>query len=126
MSQDDQARFWNNSAKDDLIVARDNFKLGHYHWSLFFYQLVLEKALKCLIVQKGETPYPVHNLVKLTNQAKIKLNETQRKDFVEISTFNIEARYDDIRLSFFKKATKEFALEWAKKCEEYFIWLKNQ
>lgn len=126
MSQEDLVKFWINSAKDDLIVARDNFKLGHYHWSLFFYQLVLEKTLKSLIVQRGEVPDPVHNLVKLSNQAKIKLGEAQNKDFVEISTFNIEARYDDIKQSFYKKANKEFVQKWAKKCEEYFLWLKKQ
>lgn len=126
MSAEDLVLFWEKSAKNDLKVAEDNLKLGHYHWALFFLQLVLEKTLKSLIVKKkNKIAPPTHNLIRLANEASITLTEKQKLDFQEISTFNIEARYDDIKLSFYKKATKEFTKVWTDKCRKYYVWLKK-
>jgi len=92
----------------------------------FFFQLVLEKILKSIVVKKrGENPSLTHDLVKLSSEAEINLTEEQKRDFKEITSYNIEARYDDIKLSFYKKATKEYAKKWAIKCKEYYLWLKE-
>jgi len=126
MTEQGLIEFWRKSAENDLKVAEDNLKLGHYHWSLFFFQLVLEKLLKSLVVKKtGRNVSPTHDLVKLTKEAKIELTSEQAQDFKEITSYNIEARYDDIKLSFYKKATKEYALKWVKKCRECYLWLKK-
>lgn len=127
MSAKDLVKFWQESAEDDLQVAEDNFKMGHYHWSLFFCQLVLEKILKSLIIKKTNEPPPfIHNLVTLAETAGIKLTENQKEDFQEFSTFNVVARYDSVKLSFYKKANKAYASKWVEKCKEYYIWLKKQ
>ncbi len=127
MTKNEAAAFWQKSAAEDLKVAQDNLNLKHYHWSLFFYQLVLEKTLKSLIVEKkGEAPLPTHNLARLAEEAGLKLTLNQEQDFKEITTFNIEARYDDLKLSFYKKANKEYTKKWAKRCEEYYLWLKKR
>lgn len=126
MTSNEAVGFWRESAENDLKVAEDNLGLGHYHWALFFFQLVLEKILKGLIVQKKKAgPIPTHDLVRLANEAEIKLTEDQKSDFKEITTFNIEARYDDIKLSFYKKATKNYAKKWAQKARGYYQWLKK-
>lgn len=126
MTAKDLVEFWRKSAESDLKVAEDNIKLGHYHWALFFFQLVLEKILKSLVVKrKKENPLPTHDLVKLASGAKIDLSEEQKQDFKEITSYNIEARYDDIKLSFYKKATKTYAQKWAQRCKEYYLWLKE-
>jgi len=126
MTEQDLIEFWKKSAESDLKVAQDNIKFGHYNWALFFFQLVLEKILKSLIVKrKGESSLPSHDLVKLASEAKMNLSEEQKQDFKEITSYNIEARYDDIKLSFYKKATKEYAEKWAQKCKEYYLWLKE-
>ena len=164
MTAEELVEFWQKSASEDLRVAKDNLKLGHFHWALFFYQLVIEKVLKSLIVKrKDKNPLPTHNLVKLSEEAginyraaswrgilervqkslflcrlhsssllegirrvEIKLSLRQKQDFKEITTFNIEARYDDIKLSFYKKATRKYCAKWSKKCEEYYLWLKEK
>lgn len=43
----------------------------------------------------------------------------------EITTFNIEARYDDYKLSFYKKANKEYAEEWSEICEKIYLSIKK-
>ena len=127
MTEQDLIEFWRQSAEKDLKVAEDNLKLGHFHWALFFFQLVLEKILKSLVVKRRkENPPPTHDLVKLASEAEVNLSDEQKQDFKEITSYNIEARYDDIKLSFYKKATKEYALKWAKKSKEYFLWLRGQ
>lgn len=126
MTEQDLIEFWRKSAEDDLKVAEDNLKLGHYHWALFFFQLVLEKILKSLVVKrKSRNPLPTHDLAKLASEAGMDLTVEQKQDLKEITSYNIEARYDDIKLSFYKKATKEYAEKWAKKCMEYYLWLKK-
>lgn len=83
--------------------------------------------LKSLVVKvKKESPVPTHDLVKLAHEAKIDLTESQKEELKEITSFNIEARYDDIKLSFYKKATKEYAEKWSQKVKEYYQWLKKQ
>lgn len=125
MSEEEVIRFWRKSAEEDLKVAEDNLKLGHFHWALFFFQLVLEKFLKSLIIKNVKvTPPPTHDLVRLATKADIQLSSEKKADFKEITSYNIEARYDDIKLSFYKKATKEYAEKWAQKCKEYYLWLR--
>lgn len=126
MSEEEAIKFWQKSAEEDLKVAEDNLELGHHHWALFFFQLVLEKILKSLIIKrKNKAPIPTHDLVRLALEAGVELTNEQKIDLKEITSYNIEARYDDIKLSFYQKATKEYAEKWAQKCKEYYLWLKN-
>ncbi|HCS78702.1 TPA: DNA-binding protein [Patescibacteria group bacterium] len=98
-------------------------KLKHYDWSLFFWHLALEKILKGLITKHEKIPPPVHRLDKLALLAEIKLTSEQVDQLKEISSFNLEARYDDYKHKFYKKATKEFALRWIKICGGFYLWL---
>lgn len=96
-------RSWRESADKDWEVARSLFKLKHYAYSLFFCHLGVEKLLKALVVQKtGEHPPTIHDLVKLAKKAGLKPNEAQRQHLEIITTFNIKARYDDVKQSFYK------------------------
>ena len=126
MTKTDHIKYWLQSAEKSLRVAEDNFRLKHYDWCLFLCHLTLERLLKGLIVKKTDkSPPPIHNLTHLAEQAKLRLNPSQTDDFVEISSFNVEARYDDIKLSFYKKATKSYTEKWFNKCKEYKQWLKT-
>ena len=56
----------------------------------------------------------------LAEKAEIKVSSTEKEGLVEISTFNIAARYDDYKLKFYKKATKEYSQKWFKNGEKLF------
>src|SRR3990170_446900 len=56
----------------------------------------------------------------------IQLSVKQRNELTEISTFNIEARYDDYKLSFYKKANKRFTSKYVNKTRKILKWLNNQ
>lgn len=116
----DLVKFWRESAQRDRKIAEDLFDLKHYHMALFIWQLVLEKLLKSRITKTGGQVVPTHNLLRLVKETDIKLSEDQKKQLAEITTFNIEARYDDYKLHFYRKATVEFTRRWVKVCVDLY------
>ncbi len=117
--------YWFTSAANNRQAAEDNYSMKHYDWCLFLWQLTLEKILKGLIARQGQVPPPIHNLKKLALIALPSINN-YLSEFEEITTFNLEARYDDFKLSFYRKATSDFTLKWKSICEEIYQWLLKQ
>ena len=90
------------------------------------WHLAIEKVLKAIISSKGvEVPY-THDLVKLSNLSGLEFTEEVLNELEEITTYNIEARYDDYKEEFYKKATEEYTGIWKEKCRGIFSWIKNQ
>ena len=112
-------------SEKDTEAAKDLFKLKHYDWSLFIWHLAIEKILKAKTVSLDEKIIYTHDLVRLAKKAKISLNKSLMSQLNEITTFNIEARYDDYKLSFYKKANKEYAEEWSEICEKIYLSIKK-
>ncbi len=115
-----------SSAEDNIKVANDMYKLGHYSWCLFMWHLATEKLLKALLVSEDNEVLYLHNLSKLAKGANLKLNNEQTKELDEITTFNLEVRYEDYKLAQYKKATKEYTDKWREVCERYCIWIKEK
>ncbi len=126
MSKEESINHWFEAAERDSLTADDMYKLGHYSWSLFLWHLVIEKIIKCLIVKKGKEVLLVHDLVRLASIAELSLTEEQKLILREITTFNIEARYDDYKEQFYKKATREYAAIWRGNSKEMYKWIKEQ
>lgn len=112
--------FWLKSAKRDKKTAEDLFKLGHFHWCLFIWHLVLEKVLKALITKNNQTITPIHDLVKLSKSTGLSFNKDQTAVLNEATAFNLEARYDSYKESFFQKANQEYAQQWAGRLKELY------
>jgi HEPN domain len=82
--------------------------------------------LKAIIVKSTKNAPPlIHDLVRLAEKAGLDLSEPHKDELAEITTFNIDARYDDYKLSFRKKAKKQFTLKYIKKTEEMLQWLSE-
>ena len=127
MNDNSKILYWLKTAESDLSTAEKLFLSGDYHWCLFIGHLVIEKMLKALFTQNiSDTPPRIHDLVKLAKLAKIDLNAPRITIYNRINDFNIEARYPDEKLSFYKIATKDFAENNLKKIKEEFQWLKSQ
>lgn len=92
-----------------------------------FGHLVIEKLLKALYVKKLQT-HPVfsHDLLRLAKKIKIDLPEDYSEWLDAITTFNLNARYDNYKQSFNKLCTKEFTAEWINKIEILRKWLIHQ
>ena len=103
MSNKDLIKYWFDTAEEDWKTAEGLLNLGHYMQALFYVHIALEKYFKGLIVKDGkEAPFD-HNLLGIAKIARIDLDNDQLSHMTEINTFNIRARYDDYKRSFFKK-----------------------
>lgn len=127
MTRDELVNYWKKTAEQDIRVAEDNFKLGHYNYALFFCHLLLERILKALYAKrKNKLPPPIHNLTKLAKDAGVEMDEKLTADLDEITTFSVAARYDNVKLAFYKKATRKFAEKYMKRAKEIYLWLRKQ
>ena len=119
-------QYWLRSAEEDLKTAESLFASKRYHHCLFFCHLFIEKTLKASVLKKSmnQAPYE-HNLVYLAKSTGIPFTKEQIEDLAEITTFNIQARYDDHKMRFYKKATRDYSSIYFNKAKEMYLWLKN-
>jgi len=67
----------------------------------------------------------MHDLVRIAEKSNLELNEEQRKFFATVTTFNINARYDDYKSEFYKICTKKFTESWINEIMNYRKWIKD-
>lgn len=104
----------------DLHQTKNN------NWALFMGHLVIEKLLKSLYVKsKNEFPPLIHDLRRICEKADINLDLSRQILLDSISRFNINARYDDYKQSFYKLCTDSFTEEWIGKINECRLWIKT-
>jgi len=108
----------------DFAAMENLLSNGHYVWALFVGRLVIEKLLKALYVKRVDPQVPrSHNLLAIAEKTGLELNAEQKLFMDEITGFNIRARYPDVKMRFFKKATHAFAEERLIRIKEFRKWL---
>jgi len=118
--------YWLVSSDDDFDTMMAMYATKRFNWSLFIGHLMIEKLLKALFIKQcNEYPPFTHNLVRLAEKAGIQLDEEKRLFFVTVTAFNINARYDDYKMSFQKTCTPEFSKMWIDKLTENRLWIKQ-
>lgn len=118
--------YWIDSSDEDYETMIDMYNSKRYSWSLFIGHLMLEKLLKALYVNlKSDYPPYIHNLLRLAEKADIKVNNDIKKQLVTITAFNINARYDDYKMSFKNRCTPEYTAEWIDKLKVLRKWMKE-
>ncbi|MFZ4456663.1 MAG: HEPN domain-containing protein [Bacteroidales bacterium] len=118
---------WIESADKDYKTMLDLYKTKNNSWALFMGHLVIEKLLKALFVKtKGDYPPLIHDLRRICEKADVKLDMEQQIVLDSISRFNINARYDDYKQSFYKLCTDNFTSEWIEKIETCRLWIKEK
>lgn len=125
MKREEIIRILLEKAESDIITAKKLFEIERYDWSLFIWHLVVERVLKAKIISIGKDMTYTHDLLRLAKKANLDLDDKTIDELREITTFNIEARYDDYKLSFYKKADKEYSQKWNKICERIYLSVKN-
>lgn len=127
MTEKDLIEFWLETAENDYTSAVDSFIKKHYDWAFFQYNLAIEKLLKGLVYKQNLTPKFTHDLLELAKTAKISLPKDTLECLAEINTYNISARYDDFKRTFYLKVTKSiYYTLWQKNCRTTYLWLKKQ
>jgi HEPN domain-containing protein len=119
-------QFWIESSDEDYATMITLYENKRLSWSMFLGHLMIEKLLKALYVkQNNEYPPFTHNLLRLAGKCNLSLNEEQKLFFVTVTAFNINARYDDYKMSFQKTCTPEFCAVWLDKIKNQQSWIKT-
>jgi HEPN domain-containing protein len=120
-------RYWVETSDDDGKTMTNLFNSKDYHWALFIGHLVLEKLLKASVVKKTcNNPPFTHDLTKLAKLTGIAFSEVQLDWLDTITTFNLNARYDSYKKSFYLKCTFDFTKEWLDNIITLQKWIKEQ
>ncbi len=117
---------WIETANDDFNTMHELFKAKSYNWALFVGHISVEKLLKALYVKlhKKHAP-PIHNLYRLAELCNIELTDKYSDWLDTITSFNINARYDDYKREFHKLCTHEYARSWIDRMEELRKWIEQ-
>jgi len=127
MDIDNKIKYWITISENDIPVMEHLFESGDYSYSLFIGHLVLEKILKAHFVKNTEeSPPRIHDLFKLANLSSLEFSQEQLTFLINANAFNIEARYPEEKLNFYKICTKEFTYENICKIKELYLWLKSR
>jgi HEPN domain-containing protein len=91
-----QIDYWINGAQDDLLSADILIQKKRNLHGLFFCHLAIEKALKAHYVKTlGDVPPRTHNLIYLTENAGIILNDDQQIFLGILMKYQLQGRYPD-------------------------------
>lgn len=119
-------KYWIDTSDSDFETMIELYKSKRFSWSLFLGHLVIEKLLKAYFVKvKNIHPPFIHNLLRLAEKADMKLKNEQKIILASLTTFNINARYDDYKQSFYKKCTPDYTKIWIKNIKICREWIKE-
>ena len=127
LSKEELIKYWIDSSDNDFRAMIHLLEKGDFTWSLFIGHLVIEKLLKAWYVQSiSDTPPFIHDLVRLSEKGGLSLDEDQKDILDTISAFNLRARYDDYKMEFHRKCSKEFTEKWVDNIKEFREWIKKR
>ena len=127
MTKEEVIRYWVESSEIDFQAMESLFENGHYVWALFTGHLVLEKLLKALYAKNVDTNAPrIHHLLRLARMARLDISVEQEEFLLEVTTFNLEARYPDIKYRLYKRATRTFVEDRIRGIKEFREWLREK
>jgi len=119
-------KHWIDTSDDDFNTMLTLYGSKSYHWALFLGHIAIEKLLKAYYVQqKGEHAPFTHNLYRLAELAELEVSEEYAEWLFTITTFNINARYDDYKKEFYALCTSDFTKEWIEKIKSLQQWIKK-
>lgn len=116
--------YWKESSDQNYATMKNLLKSRDYSWALFIGHLVIEKLLKAhyVKIQKKHALF-THDLLRLSSKCGLDVTDEFEEWLDEISTFNLNVRYDNYKQDFFKLCTKEFTVEWIQRIERIREWL---
>ncbi len=118
--------YWLEMAENDYNTMIDLFNIKRYNWALFIGHLVIEKLIKAFYVKTHQKHPPLlHDLLKLIKKCDIQITDNQTDILDTITTFNINARYDDYKLAFYNQCTKEYTETWIENIKDIRTWITN-
>ena len=116
---------WITRSDQDNETMIHLYNSKDYHWALFMGHLVIERLLKAFVVKRTDNHAPfTHDLRRLAKLSEIEFKDDYKRWLDTITTFNLNARYDDYKQDFYKKCTSEYADNWISNIKTLREWIK--
>jgi len=124
MTRKQHVDYWLRSASENMKDMRAAIKSKRMSNAMFCGHLAVEKAFKALCAVRGKRIYREHNLLKLAKESGLidSLTNSQQEELLTITSFNIEARYDDYKSRFHATCTPQYVKIWSRKVS---VWYKD-
>ncbi len=119
-------KHWVETSDDDFKTMLALYKSKSYGWSLFLGHISMEKLLKALYVKRFKKHAPfTHNLYRLGELIGLEMSDEYADWFDEITSFNLNARYDDYKREFYNLCTAAYAKSWIDRIKIIRSWIKE-
>ena len=119
-----QVDYWFNCAFDDLESAKVLINNKRYLQGLFFCHLVIEKAIKAIVVKCTSDIAPrSHNLLYLSGIAGLTLVEEDEVFLGILMKYQLQGRYPDYQPTI---PGEEKVSNYLSKTETLLLWLKQK
>ncbi len=93
---------------------------------IFLGHISTEKLLKALYVKRFNKHAPfTHNLYRLGELIGLEMSDEYSDWLDEITSFNLNARYDDYKKEFYKLCTPDYTKSWIDKIIILRTWIKE-
>jgi len=119
-------KHWIDTSEDDYQTMLTLCDSKSYSWALFLGHISTEKLLKAYYIRKFRKHAPfIHNLYRLAELNEIELTDEYADWLDKITSFNLNARYDDYKGEFHSLCTPDFTIDWIRKIEIIRTWIKK-
>jgi len=119
-------KHWIDTSDDDFNTMLSLFNAKSYNWSLFLGHISVEKLLKALYVRRFKKHAPfTHNLYRIAELIGLPLDNEYADWLDHITSFNLNARYDDYKKEFYTLCTKKYTTNWIEKIKRLRTWIKE-
>jgi len=123
---DKVVKHWIETSDDDFETMLKLFNSKSYGWSLFLGHISTEKLFKALYVKRFKKHAPfMHNLYRLGELIGLEMTDEQSDWLDEITSFNLNARYDDYKKEFYRLCTSDYTKKWIDKIKIIRTWIKK-
>jgi len=126
MTRKQHVDYWLHGASENMKDMRAAIKSRRRVNAMFCGHLAVEKMLKGLCAVRNVEVWRDHKLLNLADNAGLTdaLTENQIIELATITSFNMEARYDDTKKRFHETCTPKFVDEWSRKISAWCKYLK--
>lgn len=119
--------YWRESSDQNYMTMHNLLKTKDFSWALFLGHLVIEKLLKAIYIKENQKHSVfTHDLLRLASKTTLVLTGEYEEWLDDISTFNLNARYDSYKNDFHRRCTKEYTQLWIERIEKLRQWLISQ
>ncbi|NJK85865.1 MAG: HEPN domain-containing protein [Bacteroidales bacterium] len=108
MDIDKIIKHWIETSDEDFNTMLTLYNSKSYGWSLFLGHISIEKLLKALYVKRFNDHAPfTHNLYRLGELIQLEMSDEYSDWLDQITSFNLNARYDDYKKEFYNLCTPD-------------------